>query len=92
MAASKRARENRQLDFQRLAARLGFEYADLVELYAKCLPHAGAIIRFAAKQAGPEEVEEVKGLGLEPEELRALAQLYAARYGLLPPSGERLGA
>jgi hypothetical protein len=92
MAASKRAREGAQLDFQQLAARLGFEYADLVELYIRCLPHAGAIIRFAAKQAGPDEVEEVKGLGLKGEELRALAQLYAARYGLLPPSGERLGA
>jgi hypothetical protein len=83
MAASKRAEEEGvQLDFKRLAARLGMDYADLVELYVRCLPHASAILRFAAKQASPEEVEEVKGLGLEPEELRALAQLYAARYGL----------
>jgi hypothetical protein len=83
MRAHKRTEEEGvQLDFKRLAARLGMDYADLVELYVRCLPHASAILRFAAKQASPEEVEEVKRLGLEPEELRALAQLYAARYGL----------
>jgi hypothetical protein len=89
MAASKRAREGAQLDFQQLAARLGMDYAELVELYVRCLPHASAILRFATKQASPEEVEEVKKLGLEPEELRAVTQLLAIRYGLQPgePSG-----
>jgi hypothetical protein len=82
MAASKASRENRQLDFQQLAARLGMDYADLVELYVKCLPHAGAIIRFAARQASPEEVDEVRKLGLTVDELRAVTQLLAIRYGL----------
>ncbi|MCC6051486.1 MAG: hypothetical protein LM580_12310, partial [Thermofilum sp.] len=58
------------------------DYADLVELYVKCLPHAGAIIRFAARQASPEEVEEVRKLGLTVDELRAVTQLLAIRYGL----------
>jgi len=31
--------------------------------------------------AQPEEVEEVKKLDLEPSELHALAEAYAARYG-----------
>ena len=82
MAASKASRENRQLDFSQFAASFGIDYVDLVELYVRCLPHAGAIIRFALKQASPEEVEEVKELGLKGDELHALAQLYAARYGL----------
>ena len=82
MVASKASRENRQLDFSQFAARFGIEYADLVELYVRYLPHASAIIRFAAKQASPEEVEEVKKLDLEPEQLRALSTLYATRYGL----------
>jgi hypothetical protein len=85
MAASKASRENRQLDFQQLAARLGVDYADLVELYVRCLPHASAILRFAAKQASPEEVEEVRKLGLTADELRAATQLLAARYGWSKP-------
>jgi hypothetical protein len=82
MAASKSAREGAQLDFQQLAARLGMDYAKLVELYVRCLPHAGAIIRFALKQASPEEVDEVRKLGLTVDELRAVTQLLAIRYGL----------
>ena len=69
------------LDFTGIAARHGFEYADFVELYVRCLPHAKAILRFAAERASPEEVEEVKKLDLEPSELHALAEAYAARYG-----------
>jgi len=61
-----------------------------VELYVKCLPHALAILRFALKQASPEGVEEVRKLDLTTDELHALAQLYATRYGL--PSRGRLGA
>jgi len=83
---AERGRARAQLDFAQLAARFGIDLADLVELYVRCLPHAFAIIRFALEQASPEEVEEVERLGLRGEELRALAQLYAARYGL-PSSG-----
>ena len=82
MVASKASRENRQLDFSQFAARFGIEYADLVELYVRYLPHANAILRFALKQASPDEVEEVKKLDLEPKQLRALSTLYATRYGL----------
>jgi len=82
MVASKASRENTQLDFSQFAARFGIEYADLVELYIRYLPHANAILRFAAKQASPEEVEEVRKLCLTVDELHALNALYAARYGL----------
>ena len=92
MAASKASRENKQLDFQRLAARLGFEYADLVELYVRYLPHARALARFALRAASPEELAEVRSLDLEAKVAMKLGELYAIRYGLLPPSGERLGA
>jgi len=69
------------LDFTSFAARHGFEYADFVELYVRCLPHAKAIFCFAARQASPEEMEEARELELTTNELRALAEVYAARYG-----------
>jgi hypothetical protein len=82
--------ERAQLDFAQFATRFGIDHVDLVELYVKCLPHALAILRFALKQASPEGVEEVRKLDLTTDELHALAQLYATRYGL--PSRGRLGA
>jgi hypothetical protein len=93
MAASKASRENRQLDFSQFAASFGIDYVDLVELYVTHLPHARALARFALHAASPEELAEVRSLDLDAKTAMKLGELYAIRYGLLPPSeGTSVGA
>ena len=79
MVERRRVREGGQLDFTAYAARFGVDYAELVELYVKYLPHARALARFAARRASPEELAEVRSLNLEAREAMMLGELYAAR-------------